>query len=440
MDKKLSTGKIVSVSLMLFAMFFGAGNMIFPPMVGYLGGENFVQGIIGFMVTDAGLSILGIAAIVFAGTHLNDLGGLIGPKFSIFLGLTIYMLIGPLFALPRTGTVSYEIAAIPFLGEHAGVISSVIFTLIFFALTYFLSLNPSKVVDIVGKVLTPVLLLSIAIIFVLSLVKPLGTIDVAEGDYATMPFFKGIVEGYLALDGMAALAFAIVVITAIKDMGVTSPGGIVKYTVFCGIFAGIALGVVYLALGFVGAQVSGETGFTNGGAILASIVNRQMGFFGNGVLGVAVVLACLTTAIGLSTSFSGYVHELKPSWSYKSILTVVVLFSFAVSNIGLSQMITITLPALVMIYPPIVTLVLLSFAKKFIKDNKESYVLAMLFAFIIGIFDGLKTAGIKLDGAYELLSSWIPFYDLGIGWIVPAIIGALIGLLPFVKFFKRKDS
>lgn len=437
MDKKLSVGQMMAVSMMLFAMFFGAGNMIFPPMIGYLAGGNYVLGIIGFMVTDAGLSILGIAAIVFAGTHLNDLGNLVGPKFSIFLGLTIYFLIGPLFALPRTGTVSYEIAAIPFLGDHAGFASSVVFTLLFFVVTYILSINPSKVVDIVGKVLTPVLLLSIAVIFILSVVKPMGEVAGPTGDYATMPFFKGLVEGYLALDGLAALAFAIVVITAIKDMGVNSSQGIVKYTIFCGLFAGIGLGVVYLALGFVGAQVSGEEGFANGGAILASIVNRQMGTFGNAVLGLAVLLACLTTAIGLSTSFSGYIHDLKPNWSYRSILTVVVVFSFAVSNIGLSQMIKITLPALVMVYPPIVTLTLLSFAKKFIGKNRESYVLAMLFALIIGIFDGLKTAAVDLGSVGEFLSSYIPFYDLGIGWVVPAIVGAAIGLLPFIKFFKR---
>ncbi len=135
--EKLGTGKIISISLMLFAMFFGAGNMIFPPMLGYLGGENFFQGTLGFVVTDAGLSILGIAAIVLVGTKLDDLASLVGPKFSIFVGMTIYLLIGPLFALPRTGTVSYEIAAIPFLGEGADIVSSVVFTALFSALPLF---------------------------------------------------------------------------------------------------------------------------------------------------------------------------------------------------------------------------------------------------------------------------------------------------------------
>ena len=151
MNNKLGFGKIISVSLMLFAMFFGAGNMIFPPMLGHLGGENFLQATLGFVLTDAGLSVLGIAAIIFVGTKIDDLVRLIGPKFAVFMAMVIYLLIGPLFALPRTGTVSYEMAVIPFLGESAGLLTSVIFTAVFFGVTYFLCLNPSKLVDIVGN-------------------------------------------------------------------------------------------------------------------------------------------------------------------------------------------------------------------------------------------------------------------------------------------------
>lgn len=436
-NEKLGAGKILSLSLMLFAMFFGAGNMIFPPMLGYLGGENFFQGTLGFVFIDAGLSVLGIAAIVLVGTKMDDLARLVGPKFSIFVGVTIYMLIGPLFALPRTGTVSYEIAALPFLGENAGILPSVIFTAVFFTATYILSVNPSKVVDIVGKFLTPILLISIAIIFVLSVINPVGEIGPAEGDYATIPFFKGMVEGYLALDGMAALAFAIVVINGIKDMGVKKSSNIVKYTLISGVFAGIGLGVVYVALGFVGAQTSMEDGvFTNGGQLLASVVYRLLGAGGNVILGLAVLLACLTTSIGLATSFSDYFNEIMPKFSYKAILRVVCIFSFLISNVGLTQMITITLPALVAVYPPTIVLVLFSFAKKYIKDNHEVYALGMLFAFIMGCFDALKTAGIDA-GALGELAAKVPFFELGVGWIIPAVIGGLIGMLPFVSFLEK---
>ena len=281
----LSIGKIISVSLMLFAMFFGAGNMIFPPMLGHLGGENFLQGVIGFVVTDAGLSVLGIAAIIFVGSHIDDLGKLIGPKFAVFLSLLVYLLIGPFFALPRTGTVSYEMAIIPLLGDNASLMTSVIFTAVFFGLTYVLCLNPSKLVDIVGKILTPVLLLSIAVIFVMSVVNPIGEIGAAQGDYAAIPFFKGMVEGYLALDGFAALAFAIVVINAIKNLGIEEPKNIAKYTLISGIFAAIALAVVYLALGYVGAQTSASMSFENGGQLLTAVTYTLLGGTGRIVLG-----------------------------------------------------------------------------------------------------------------------------------------------------------
>ncbi|MBR3785477.1 MAG: branched-chain amino acid transport system II carrier protein [Firmicutes bacterium] len=424
----LSIGRIISVSLMLFAMFFGAGNMIFPPMLGHLGGENFLQATLGFVVTDAGLSVLGIAAIIFVGTKIDDLGKLIGPKFAIFLSMLIYLLIGPFFAMPRTGTVSYEMAIVPFLGDSASLLTSVIFTAVFFGLTYVLCLNPSKLVDIVGKILTPVLLLSIAVIFVVSIVNPVGTIGAAQGDYASIPFFKGMVEGYLALDGFASLAFAIVVINAIKNLDVEEPKDIAKYTLVSGIFAGIALGVVYLALSFVGAQTSGTMAFENGGQLLADVTYRLLGNGGRMVLGVAVLLACLTTSIGLATSFADYVHETFPKYSYKAVLTAVCLFSFAVSNVGLTLMITFTLPALVMVYPPVITLVLMAFMHKKIGSHPAPYGLAFLFAFIIGIFDGLKTAGISL-GAFAGIMEMVPFFNLGLGWIVPAIVGALIGLV-----------
>lgn len=436
MKEKLSTGQIITVSLMLFAMFFGAGNMIFPPMIGHLGGENFLSGILGFVFTDAGLSVLGIAAVVLVGTKLDDLASLVGPKFSIFLGTLIYLLIGPLFALPRTGTVSYEMAVVPFLGDKAGMVSSVIFTAIFFGVTYLLCVNQSKLVDIVGKILTPILLISIAVIFIVSVINPVGEVGVAQGDYATMPFFKGIIEGYLALDGLAAVAFAIVVITAIKNLGVSDSKAVAKYTLISGVIAGIGLGVVYLALGYVGAQTSSGEAFDNGGVLLASVVNTLLGKGGNAVLGVAVLMACLTTSIGLATSFSDYISETFPRFSYKQVLIAVCLFSFALSNVGLTAMITFTLPALVMVYPPVIVLVLFSFANKLFKGKSEPYMLSMAFAFIIGIFDGLKTAGIDLGGVAEVVSK-VPFFDLGIGWIVPAIVGAVIGMLPFVKLSKK---
>lgn len=440
MNDKLGFSKLISLSLMLFAMFFGAGNMIFPPMLGHVSGGNYLQSVAGFVATDAGLSILGIAAVVMVGTKLDDLAGLIGPKFSVFMGIIIYLLIGPLFALPRTGTVSFELAVVPFVPDNTSkVLVSVIFTAIFFGVTYILSLNRSRIVDIVGKVLTPVLLISIAVIFITAIINPVGEIGSATGDYQSIPFFKGMIEGYLALDGLAALAFAIVVINAIKNFGVSKPKNIIKYTLIAGILAGVGLGITYLALGYVGAQTSSGIAFENGGELLAYAVFKLLGTSGNIILGIAVLLACLTTSIGLAISFSDYFNEIMPKYSYKTILTIVCLFSFAISNIGLTTMIRFTLPALIMIYPPAIALVLLSFCNKWIKGKSEAYALALLFAFIVGIFDGLKAAQISL-GSLSQFAAKLPLFDLGIGWIIPAIIGCFIGMLPFVNFLSKKNA
>ena len=169
-------------------------------------------------------------------------------------------------------------------------------------------------------------------------------------------------------------------------MGVKKPERIAKYTLIAGILAGAALGLVYLALGFVGSQTSVGMSFDNGGQVLTAVVEGQLGLFGNLVLGLAVLMACLTTSIGLASSFSDYFHDLRPDWSYRRILTAVCLFSFAVSNVGLTTMLQFTLPALVMVYPPVITLVLLSFIKRYIGSSPLPYAMAMVFSFVIGIF------------------------------------------------------
>ena len=429
MNEKKKTRQVISISLMLFAMFFGAGNMIFPPMLGHLGGTNYFLGTLGFIVTDAGLSILGIAAIVLVGSKISDLGKLIGPKFAVFFGLAIYLLIGPLFALPRTGTVSYSMAIEPFVGHDASIIYLVLFSALFFGVTYALCVNPNRMVDVVGKVLTPVLLISIAVIFIVSVINPVGEVGVPQGDYASMPFFKGVVEGYLALDGFAALAFAIVVIDSIKAMGIDDSHEIARYTMFSGVFAGVALGVVYLALAYVGAQTSSGPAYDNGGTLLTEVVHTLLGPVGNLVLGVAVLFACLTTSIGLASSFSDFFHTTFPKYSYKSVLRVVCLFSFAVANVGLTKMITITLPVLIMVYPPVIVLTLSSFGKKVFGNSPEPYAFGMLFAFVVGIFDGLKAAGLLSEGMVASVNSMIPWFNLGIGWVIPAIVGIVVGMI-----------
>ncbi|MEG1485602.1 MAG: branched-chain amino acid transport system II carrier protein [Bacteroidales bacterium] len=434
--KKLKFTQVLSISMMLFAIFFGAGNMIFPPAMGQLAGTNYLQALAGFVLTDAGIAILGIIAVMLVGNSMSDLGNLVSKKFGMFLSISVYLLIGPLFALPRTGSVSFEIALLPYVGNHSFWFS-ILFTGIFFLVTYYLSSNPNKIVDVVGKYLTPVLLLSIALIFIASFLNPNGTTDLVfgsigspQGEYASIPFSKGMIEGYNALDGPAGLAFSVLVINAIQSYGIKERKDIAKYTVICGLGAAFFLTIVYFALTYVGAM--SVTSFANGGSLLHAVTNHLFGGVGGIILGITVLFACLTTSIGLTTSFSNYFQTICPKFTYKQIAAVVCIFSFIISNVGLSQLITISLPILIMIYPVTVVLMLLSFLKKYIGNHKMVYILGMLFALVVSFTNGMESAGVTL-GFLSKACKMLPFYAYSLGWVVPAVLGACLGFLPIWK-------
>lgn len=434
--------QVLSITLTLFAVFFGAGNMIFPPAMGQQAGENYIQALAGFILTDAGIALLGMIAVVLVGTEVSDLGELVSRRFAVFLSVCIYLLIGPLFALPRTGSVSFELAVRSYVTESNVWWVSLIVTGIFFGLTYYLSGNPKKVVNLIGKYLTPVLLICITLIFLACIFLEksprgqiqYGSIGAPKGAYAQIPFFQGMIEGYYALDGPAGLVFAIIIINAVRGFQVKTKKNIVKYTLLCGAGAALILSVVYYMLTYIGAVTL--TPFSNGGSLLHAVASDLLGPAGGIVLGIAVFFACMTTSIGLTTSFADYFHELLPDISYKKITAIVCLFSFVISNVGLDMLVKVALPVLMMIYPVTVVLVVLSFFKKWIGERKMVYVLGMLFAFCVAFIDGMQSAGISLGVVTEICNK-LPFYDLRLGWIIPAAVGALLGLLPVWKYNRQ---
>lgn len=444
MKNKLSTTHILYASFMLFSIFFGAGNMIFPPSLGQQAGTQAPLALLGFIITDAGLAVLGIMAVVLAGNNMDDLVGRAGKKFGIFLTMAIYLLIGPFFALPRTGSVSFEVGVVPFLPEGSSrVVPMLLYTAVFFAVTFFFSLKPTKIIDIVGKIMSPILLLSILMIFVAAMLNPLGEVIEPTVEYANGPFVEGLLQGYLALDGFGALIFAIIIIDIFKDKGVTDHKSIVRYTGIVGTVAVILLCLVYGALCLVGAQTSAMEPFSNGGVLLNYAVYTLFGKWGNLILGVAMVMACLTTSIGLTTSFGDYFSKRYPKLKYRSIIGVVCLFTWAVSNIGLEQLMKIVLPILVVIYPLLTVLILLSFFDRFWHGRTEVYLLSMLFALMFSIFDGFKEAGIGLGGLTDLMMK-LPLASIGIGWLIPAAIGFLLALSPVGKklgnYLRRRSA
>ncbi|MBB6444978.1 branched-chain amino acid transport system II carrier protein [Bacillus benzoevorans] len=431
--QKISIGNLIAIGFMLFALFFGAGNLIFPPALGQAAGDNFWPAIIGFLLTGVGLPLLGVLAIGLSGhDHLQSMANRINPTFSLAFTVILYLSIGPFFAIPRTGTVSYEIAAAPFLPEMSGGfnIGLLIYSIVFFVIVGWLSLNPSKIVDRVGKVMTPILLICLLILLAITLIAPLDQPMKPIGAYLDNAFFKGFQEGYLTMDTLASLVFGIIVINAIKGMGVSNKKEIAISTIKSSLIASGCLGAIYLGLGYMGVTTNFAAGETNNGpAILTFAADTHFGIYGNIILGLAILFACLTTAIGLITSCASYFSSLFPRFSYKTLAIVFTVFSAAVANIGLNQLITISVPVLVVVYPIAIVLIFLTFAEPLFKGRVEVYRWSLLLTGIFSVIDGINAAGIPISGLTSFLGQYLPLFNAGMGWLVPALVGAVIGYI-----------
>ena len=433
MSKKIPFQDVVSIGLMLFALFFGAGNLIFPPALGQAAGSNIWPAVIGFLITGVGLPLLGVLAIGISGSEDSQaIAVKVHPIFAVFFMVSIYLTIGPLFAIPRTGAVAFEIGILPFLPNDGSMnkIGLFLHTLVFFGITYYLSLNPTKLVDRIGKILTPVLLITLAVILIQPVLKPMGSFALPTAEYAINPFFKGFKEGYLTMDTLASVVFGIVVINAIKDKGVTQPKDIAKVCAGAGLIASGCLAVIYVALAYVGATSVETFGRAyNGGVVLSSVANHYLGSVGNMILGVAIIFACLTTSIGLVSSCASYFVKMFPKFTYKQLVGGFTLFSTLVANIGLSQLISFSVPVLVALYPVVMVLIILVFFEPWINGRREVYVCSIFLTGLISLADGFQAAGILLPGVYNWLVQYVPLYDVSFGWVVPAILGVVVGYI-----------
>jgi branched-chain amino acid:cation transporter, LIVCS family len=436
----LTLRKNFLIGLMLFALFLGAGNIIFPPLLGQLAGENLIIAMAGFLITAVGLPLVAVLAIANAGGHsgLQTIAGRVHPVFGIVFTMIIYMAIGPFFGIPRTATVSYEIGVLPFLSDRAA--SSdwplALFTIFFFLITIALALNPAKLVDRIGKVLTPVLFIVISALAIKSILTPIGTIGQAQGDYITHPFFRSFVEGYLTMDVIAALVFGIVVVNALKVEGVTKRGPILKAMMVAGLIATAGLTFVYISLSYIGATSANMIGMQeNGGAILSLASTVLYGSAGTTILAVTIIFACLTTSIGLVSACAQFFNEIFPRLSYKIYVLIFAGFSAVIANVGLTELIAISLPVLMMIYPIAIVLMLMSFIDKSFGRKPIVYILALSATAIVSIFDGLLVADINVKPVTKLLAH-LPLYEQNIGWLVPALVGGLVGVI--ISFFKKK--
>ena len=440
MKEKLGVQSNLLIGSLLFGLFFGAGNLIFPVHLGQLAGANTLSAMIGFLLTGVGLPIIGVVASALSRSEsLYEMAKPVSKTYGIFFTCALYLTIGPLFAIPRTATVAFEVGLTAFVTEANLPLALFVFSLLFFAATLFYALRPGRILDWVGRYLTPAFVGLLSILIIATVVRPMGNpVNYpALGDYAIQPLFTGIIDGYNTMDALASLAFAIIIISNIEKLGVTDPKRKAIETLKSGIVCLVGMGVIYSALAYMGATSLGsvESG-ANGGIILASVSKHYFGLFGQVLLAAIVLVACLKTAIGLITACGQMFSEMFPnSLSYNQYAIAFTFVSFAIANFGLETIIQLSLPVLMFLYPLAIVLIILSLLNPVIKKQKTVYqwtigltVFAALFDFINALPESIKEKGV-LSEIIQVATYYLPGFENGFGWILPSIFGFIVGVI-----------
>lgn len=401
---------------MLFAFFLGAGNIIFPPFAGQLAGDNLLPAMSGFLFTAVGLPLITIIAIALAGGSWEHMTKDLPKRAAILMAVLIFIIIGPAFAAPRTGLVAYEMAVKPFIVD-AGQFHLTTFSIIFFAVAMLFAWFQGRLIDMIGKILTPVLFIGLITLAVGVFLYPQGELLAAQGEYLEYPLQKGFLEGYNTMDTFASLMFGVLVVDALRSKGITDSAATTKYLISAAFIAAAGLAFVYISLFYLGATSSAvASGTDNGGAILSAYVQALFGPYGQLVLSTIVLLACLTTAIGLISACSDYFKSIS-SVPYKAWVIIVGSACAVVANVGLSQLISLSVPVLFALYPVAIALVALTFVRSFLPNPKVAYRVVILVSLVFAMVDAAKVAGFDVSAL-----SALPLFEVGMGWLIPTAL------------------
>ncbi|GGY43201.1 branched-chain amino acid transport system 2 carrier protein [Bacterioplanes sanyensis] len=419
---------VIALGFMTFALFLGAGNLIIPPDVGRQAGTDFWPATLGFLATGVGLPLLGVVAAAMCGGGLREITRPLPVWAAIAFGMAIYLSIGPLFAIPRTATVAFEMGTSPWLANGSeSKIALAIYTLVFFVASAYLALSPGKLMDRIGRYITPALILVLIVMAAGILLDPQGSAGSRSETVAQGAFAFGFMQGYQTMDALASVVFGIVIIQAIRERGIKDRASIARYTLMAGVIAALCLSLVYVPLAWLGATShSVASQYDNGGQLIAVYITEIFGPAGQLILALVITLACLTTAVGLLTSCGEYFNQLMPKISYRVFVVVLAIFSALVANQGLSQIIQLSIPVLVALYPLTMTLIGLSLARPWMRDPQRVFAWAMGVTAIIALYDGLAVAKLTPVG----LETWyqqLPMASSGMAWLTPALVAVAIG-------------
>ena len=448
MKKNVSGRELLFIASLLFGMLFGAGNLIFPVSLGQKAGNTVALATLGFCITGVGLPLLAIIAMARTeSASMAELASKGGKNFSIFFSCLLYLCIGPLFAIPRTASVSFQVGLYPFIGEAHHKIGLFIFTLLFFLAALYFSLRPGNILTYVGKILNPLFLFFLGILLLTAFLHPMGSIQSlpATGEYAKNSFVTGLLEGYNTLDVVGALAFGNILIENVKNRGAKDGKEVSRLSIVSGSITTVMMATLYFALAFTGAGSRALFSIQdNGGDALHSISTHYFPRFGGVLLGLIICLSCLKTAVGLITAISMAFTEMFPKGlKYRNLVFVFTFFSFAISNLGLSRIIQYTIPALYFIYPMSIVLILLCLIGEHFRFEKKIFQIALYVTAPFALLDAYKAlpkellAGIPFHGNMMKLLSHIPLFSIGMGWLIPAVLAFLLSFL-FWKMGERK--
>lgn len=428
MSHRLSSKDILALGFMTFALFVGAGNIIFPPMVGLQSGEHVWIAAIGFLITAVGLPVMTVIALARVGGGIDALSKPIGRSAGLVMATVCYLAVGPLFATPRTATVSFEVGIAPLTGD--GPLPLFIYSVVYFALVIGVSLYPGRLLDTVGHILAPLKIAALAILGIAALLWPAGPLITATEAYQQVPFSSGFVNGYLTMDTLGALVFGIVIVNAARSRGVVSPGLLTRYTIWAGLIAGIGLTLVYLSLFKLGAGSGALVPEAqNGAVILHAYVQHTFGGLGSLFLAALIFIACMVTAVGLTCACAEFFSQYLPL-SYRALVFILGIFSMLVSNLGLSHLIQISIPVLTAIYPPCIVLVVLSFTLRWWNNSSRIMAPVMLVSLLFGILDAIKASSFE-----HFLPAWtqhLPLAEQGLAWLPPSLL-----ILVIAGFYDR---
>ncbi|WP_302295234.1 branched-chain amino acid transport system II carrier protein [Pyramidobacter piscolens] len=422
--------EIIVMGFGLFAMFLGAGNIIFPPYIGIISGTKWPTGLLGFAVTGIGMPLLGLLATFRAGGNIDKFAGKVSLPFAKAFNFAILLCIGPLFAIPRTAATTFEVGILPLLGafDPGSILgiswSAIAVSLIFFAVTLYFSLNPSQVLDQIGTYFTPFLILMLGFIIVKGILVPIGKPAAPVVDNA---FALGFTEGYQTMDALASMAFASIIMADIMGHGHGNTKEGLSMAVKVALVSMLGFLFVYGGLVYLGASGGESFANTKDGhtAITVRLVDAIAGDTGRYALASAMTFACLTTAIGLTTAVAGYFEKLlNKKLSYRVLVWIIVIASAVLSVYGVRQIISLSVPVLYALYPVAIVLILLNLVDGGI--DSAVYRGAVVGAFLIGILYGLQHVSTVADQAKNMLAA-IPLGQEGFAWIFTSALGGIAG-------------